>query len=138
MQKLRRAFTLIEILVSIVIISMSILFVLKIHTSNREYIIYLSERNKHALQDSLFLTENVLRYHKSKKTAYDILARNMKVKEDESRQILKKYERSIYIPEEIRITPPPPPRRGPRANVNEVKLKGQHASHYWHVDIKKF
>lgn len=135
---LRRAFTLIEILVSIVIISGALLFVLRIHTDNREHIIYLSERNKHALQDSLFLTENILRYHKSKKNAYEILARNMKVKEDTSRQILKKYERSIYIPDEIRITPPPPPRRGPRANVNEVKLKGEHSSYYWHVDIKKF
>ena len=138
MHTFRPAFTLIEILVSIVIISFSILFVLRVHTDNREYIIYLSERNKHALQDSLFLTENVLRYHKSKKTAYDILTRKMKVKEDESRQILKQYERSIYIPKEIRIIPPPHPRRGPRANVNEVKLKGQHASHYWHIDIKKF
>jgi len=138
MHKLRPAFTIIEILVSITIISFSILFVLRVHSDNRKYIIYLSERNKHALQDSLFLTENILRYHKSKKTAYDIIERNMKVKEDESRQVLKKYERSIYIPEEIRITPPPPPRRGPTALVNEVKLKGQHSSYYWHVDIKKF
>ena len=138
MSKLRSAFTIIEILVSIVIISFSILFVLRLHSDTREHIIYLSERNKQALQDSLFLTDNVLRYHKSTKSAYDIIERKMKVKEDESRQILKKYERSIYIPEEIRITPPPPPRRGPRALVNEVKLKDQHSSYYWHVDIQSF
>ena len=138
MNTLRPAFTLIEILISVVILSGAFLYVLKVHTDNREHIIYLSERNKHALQDSLFLTENILRYHKSKKSAYDIIERNMKVKEDESRQILKKYERSIYIPEEIRITPPPPPRRGPTALVNEIKLKDQHSSYYWHVDIKKF
>jgi len=125
-------------LVSITIISFSILFVLRVHSDNREHIIYLSERNKHALQDSLFLTKNALRYHKSTKSAYDIIERNMKVKEDESRQILKKYERSIYIPEEIRIIPPPPPRRGPTALVNEIKLKDQHSSYYWYVDIKKF
>jgi len=138
MFKLRSAFTIIEILVSITIISFSILFVLRIHSDNREHIIYLSERNKHALQDSLFLTDNVLRYHKSKKSAYDIIEKNMKVKKDDSRQILKKYERSIYLPEEIRIIPPPAPEKGPSALVNEIKLKDQHSSHYWHITIKHF
>jgi len=138
MHSLRPAFTIIEILISIVIISFSILFVLRVHSDNREHIIYLSERNKHALQDSLFLTQNILRYHKSTKSAYSIIERDMKVKEDESRQILKKYKRTIFIPEEIRIIPPPPPRRGPAALVHEVKLKDQHSSYYWHVDIQKF
>jgi len=51
MLTIRPAFTIIEILVSIVIISFSILFVLRIHSDNRDHIIYLSERNKHALQE---------------------------------------------------------------------------------------
>ena len=138
MNTLRPAFTLIEILIAVTILSVSFVYVLKVHSENAKHIVYLSERNKHSLEDSLYLSTNILRYHKDNKSAHDILERHIKVKEDESRQILKKYERSIYIPEEIRITPPPPPRRGPSALVNEIKLKDQHSSYYWNVNIQKF
>ena len=132
--KLRPAFTILEILISVIIISFSIIYVLKIHTSNHEQIVYISERNKRALEDSLYLTRNILKYHKDTKNAEDILSKYFRIKEFESREILKKNERSIYIPEEIRIVPPPDV-RGYSAIVNEVKLKGQHSSVYWHFQI---
>jgi len=132
---LRPAFTIIEILVSVLIISVSIIYVLKIHSSNREQIIYISERNKRALSDSLFLSREVLRHHKEKRSAYDLLERErFKIKELKSREILKKEEREIFIPEEIVIVPPPDV-PGPSAVVNEVKLKGEHSSNYWHFKI---
>ncbi len=137
MYRMRPAFTLIEILISVAILSVSFLFVLKIHTDNREHIIYLSERNRHSLQDSLFLSKNILRHHKDTKTAYEILRKHFKVREDESRQALKKSSRSIYIPHEIKIVPPPDI-GGPTALVNEVKLKDKHSSIYWHVKIQSF
>ena len=137
MKTLRPAFSIIEILISVLIISFGIIFVLKVHSDNAEQIIYISERNKHSLQDSLYLTKNILRYHKSKKTAYDLIERNIKVKEDKSRQILKKNSREIFIPEQIRIVPPPN-KRGPTALVNEIKLKAQHSSIYWHFQIQSF
>jgi len=137
MKTLRPAFTLIEILVSVSILSVAILYTLRVHTDNQQHIQYLSERNKHSLQDSLYLTTNILRYHKDNKKAYDILERHIKVKKDESRQILKKNARDIYIPEEIRIIPPPN-KRGPTAIVNEVKLKDKHSSVYWHFKIMSF
>ena len=135
MKTLRPAFTLIEILISVFILSGAILYTLRVHSDNQHYIQYLSERNKHSLQDSLYLTPNILRYHKSKKSAYDILERYMKVTEDQSRQILKKNSRQIYIPKEIRIIPPPD-RRGPRAIANEIKLKDKHSSAYWRFKIQ--
>lgn len=137
MKTLRPAFTLIEILVSVVIISFSILYVLQVHSDNAKHIIYLSERNKQSLQDSLYLTPNILKYHKDNKSAYDILERYFKVKELKSREILKKNTRDIYIPEEIEIIPPPDT-RGPTAIVNEVDLKDKHSSTFWHVKIKSF
>lgn len=137
MKTLRPAFTLIEILVSVVIISFSILYVLQVHSDNAKHIIYLSERNKQSLQDSLYLTPNILKYHKDNKSAYDILERYFKVKELKSREILKKNTRDIYIPEEITIIPPPDT-RGPTAIVNEVDLKDKHSSTFWHVKIKSF
>jgi competence protein ComGC len=134
---LRPAFTIIEILISVLIISFSIIYVLKLHTSNHKQIVYISERNNHALEDSLYLTKNILKHHKDKKSAYDILERHIKIKKDESRKLLKKGERSIYIPEEILILPPPEI-PGPTAVVNEVKLKGDYPAIFWHIKITGF
>ena len=134
---LRSAFTLIELLISVVIISFAVIYVLKLYTTNKKQIIYISERNKRSLEDSLYLTKNILKHHKDTKSADDILSKYFKIKESDSRDILKKNERSIYIPEEIRIVPPPD-RPGPTAVVNEVKLKGKHSSIYWHFKITSF
>ncbi len=137
MQTLRPAFTLIEILIAISILSVTFLYVLKVHSDNAKHIVYLSERNKHSLEDSLYLSTNILRYHKDRRSAYDILERHIRVEEDESRKILKKSERSIFIPEEIKIIPPPDT-RGPTAIVNEIKLKDKHSAIYWHFKIQSF
>ena len=132
--KLRPAFTIIEILVSVIIISISIIYVLKLHTSNYKQIVYISERNKRSLEDSLYLTKSILRHHRDSKTAEDLLQKFFKIKEQESREILKNTKRDIFIPDEVLIFPPPniP---GPTAKVNEVKLKGEHSSIYWHFEI---
>lgn len=137
MSALRPAFTIIEILISVIIISFGIIFVLQVHSDNHEQIVYISERNKHSLQDSLYLSLNILRHHKDNKSAYDIIERHFKIKKSKSREILKKNARDIYIPEEIRIIPPPET-PGPTAIVNEVKLKGNHSSIYWHFKIQSF
>ena len=134
---LRVGFTIIEVLISVVIISFSIIYVLKLHSSNHEQIVYISQRNNHALEDSLFLTKNILREHKETKSAYDILEQHIKIKKDLSRAMLKKSKRSIYIPEEIQILPPPDI-PGPTAIVNEVKIKGDYPSIYWHIKITGF
>jgi len=137
LKPLRPAFTIIEILVSVIILSFAIIFVLKVHTDNREQIIYISERNKLSLQDSLYLSTNIIRYHKDNKTAYEILEKFFKIKKFESREILKKTSRDIFIPEEIRITPPPD-QPGPSAIVNEIMLKDQHSSIYYRFKLESF
>jgi len=137
LKTLRPAFTIIEILVSVIILSFAIIFVLKIHTDNREQIIYISERNKLSLQDSLYLSSNIMRYHKDNKTAYEILEKFFKIKESESREILKKTSRDIFIPEEIRIIPPSE-QPGPTAIVNEIMLKDQHSSIYYRFNLESF
>ena len=135
--KLRPAFTIIEILISVIIISFSIVYVLKIHSENHAQIVYLTERNNRSLEDSLYLSTRILDYHKDTKSAYDLIEKDMRIKELDSRELLKENERSIYIPDEIQIIPPPDT-RGPTAIVNEVKLKGEHSSIYWHFKIKSF
>ena len=92
MKVLRPAFTIIEILVSVIILSFAIIFVLKVHTDNQEQIVYISERNKLSLQDSLYLSPNILTHHKDNKSAYDLVERFFKFKEQESRELLKKND----------------------------------------------
>ncbi len=133
---LRSAFTIIEILISVIIISVSIIFVLKLHSQNHEQIVYISERNKLSLQDSLFLTDDVIRYHKDRKEAYEVLEKHFKVKESKSRELLKKNARDFFIPEPINILPVDG--YGPTAIVDEIMLKDKHSSIYYHFKITGF
>jgi len=137
LKQLRPAFTIIEILISVIIISLAIIPVLKIHTENHEQIVYISERNKRALQDSLYLSSNILQHHQDNKTAYEILERLFKIKEQESREILKKSSRDVFIPEEIKIIPMQD-QGGPAAILNEVMLKDKHSSIYYHFKLEGF
>ena len=135
--KNRLAFTIIELLISVTIMSVSIIFVLKLHTENHHQIVYLSERNKRSLSDSLFLTKKILEHDQDNKDAYELLRDDVYVKETDSKEVLKNEKREIIIPEEIEIKPPED-EPGPVAIVNEVKLKGIHSSHYWHFKIQSF
>jgi competence protein ComGC len=134
LKTLRPAFTIIEILISVIIISLAIIPVLKLHTSNHEQIVYISERNKRALQDSLYLGSNIYNYHQDTKTAYDVLGGLFKVKDFKSREILKQNSRDIFIPEAIEIIPTEE-QGGPTATVNEVRLKGKHSSVYYQLSL---
>ena len=136
MKPLRPAFTIIEILVSVIIISVSIVYVLKLHSQNREHIIYVTERNKLSLQDSLFLVDNVLQYHKEKKNAYDLLRSYFKIEDFKSRDILKKAERKYFIPEAITLSPEEG--FGPAATIQEIKLKDKYSSSYFRFKIRTF
>jgi prepilin-type N-terminal cleavage/methylation domain-containing protein len=135
LKTLRPAFTLIEILVSVMILSGAIVYVLKVHSQNHEQIAYIVERNKHALEDSLFLTDKILRYHKSEKSAYDLLQDELKVDKFESRKILKEMKREIYIPQPINLLPDEET-EGPAAIIREIKIKGVYSSSYFRFELQ--
>lgn len=78
-----------------------------------------------------------MRYHKDNITAYETLEKFFKIKEFESREILKKTSRDIFIPEEIRIFPPQD-QPGPTAIVNTIMLKDKHSSIYYHFNLESF
>ncbi len=133
---LRPAFTLIEILISVLILSGTIVYALKIHSQNHEQIVYISERNKLSLQDSLFVAEDTLKYHKDTKTAYDIIEKYFKVDDLKSRNILKKISREYFIPEPIQLMS-----EGeitPSAVIDEIKIKDKFSSFYFHFKINSF
>ena len=135
MKKLRPAFTIIEILISVIINTLAILTVLKIHTSNHEQLVYISERNKRSLEDSLYLSRNTLSHHKEDKTAYDLLSNFFRISEDKSREILKQTHRDIFIPEAIKLLSLQE-QGGPAAKVNEIMLKEKHSSTYFHYTLE--
>ena len=133
---MRPAFTLIEILISVLILSGTIVYALKIHSQNHEQIVYISERNKLSLQDSLFVAEDTLKYHKDTKTAYDIIEKYFKVDDLKSRNILKKISREYFIPEPIQLMS-----EGeitPSAVIDEIKIKDKFSSFYFHFKINSF
>jgi len=134
---MRKGFTIIEVLISVLIISFGIISVLQIHSENENQIVYISKRNKLSLQDSIFLTSNITNYHLDKKSSYDILSKFMKIKKQESREILKNSYRNIFIPDPIEIKPPPN-ERGPVAEINEIMLKDKYSSTYYQFKVKSF
>ena len=130
MKPLRPAFTIIEILVSVLIISVSIIFILKLHSDNHEQAVYISERNKLSLEDSLYLTPLVLRYHKDTKDAYTLLQDEFSIESSESREILKQNKRAIFIPESGQ-TLPSEEEYGYAATFHQIFLKDTHSSRYF-------
>jgi len=130
------AFTLIEVLISVLILSGSIVYALKIHSQSREQIVYISERNTLALQDSLFLSDSTRTYHKETKTAYDLLHQYFRIDDLNSRDILKKIKREYYIPEVINLSSEE--ENTPAAIVNEIKGKDKYSSSYFHFKINTF
>ena len=137
MRTLRPAFTIIEILISVIIITLAILPVLKSHTSSQEQLVYISERNKRSLEDSLYLSPEILSHHKENKTAYDLLGRFFKVSDTKSREILKNTNRDIFIPEAIKLLSFQE-QGGPAAKVNEIMLKEKHSSAYFDFTLEGF
>lgn len=131
MKPLRSAFTIIEVLISVLIISVSIIFVLKLHSSNHQEAVYISERNKLSLQDSLYLTPSVLRYHKDTKDAYTLLQNDFHIESSKSKEILKKNKRTIFIPESRQTLPSEEEEYDYAATFNQILLKDAHSSSYF-------
>lgn len=137
MRRMRRGFSIIEILVSTIIISVSIVYVLGIYSSNHEEIAYIAQRGKHAFADSLFLDRSILDRHGDETDAKEALDRAIRPKDDETRELLKKIKRRITIDEPITIMPPPEV-PGPVVEVQPLHLKGLYPSTYWRMRVIRF
>ena len=132
----RPAFTLIEVIISVTIISIVVLSVIEISSRSSDSAVYLSKRNMISFQDSYFLSGNINRYDKDTKTAYDILSSTFKITEHESRKVLKNISRDITIPEPTNI--PSLGDMGPSAQIGKVILKDQYSSTYFRFGIDSF
>jgi len=122
----KKAFTLIEILVSVAIVLLVVVGVIKMSQQNRNMITYILKRGSVELDNSLYLTKKVQRYTNDKKTAYDLLVDEFSIKDFDSREILKKIEKKINITDYVEMPVTMDEAAGETFifYTNEVLLKG--------------
>ncbi len=131
--KYKKAFTLIEVIMSVIIVSIVVVGALKLQAKNSDMAAYLSKRGNAELDNALFLTSKVQRYTNDKKTSYDLLVDEFSIKDLESRDILKKIEKKINITEEIPIPVGMSENDAPLFTfyTNEILLKGDYSARYY-------
>ena len=130
---MRRAFTLIEVIISVVIVSIVVMGAMKLQDRNREMAIYIEKRGSSELDNSLFLTSKVYRYDKSEKDAYELVRDEFNIKDDSSREALKKISKKINITEDKDIPISIEESSEPIFTfyTNEVLLKGEYPARYY-------
>ena len=128
----KNAFTLIEVLVSVIIVFIVVIGAMKMSKENKNMATYLLQRGSSELDNALFLTKKVERYSNEKKNAYDLLVDEFSIKDTESREILKKLEKKINITEAM-----PMPVGGEDGApqfvfyTNEILLNGNYPARYY-------
>jgi prepilin-type N-terminal cleavage/methylation domain-containing protein len=128
---LRRAFTIIEVLVSVVLIAIVALGAVKLQQKSRGMAIYLSDRSKDELSNTLFLGKEAMRYHKEEKDAYSLLSNTFKISDAKSREVLENTTRSIFISEPIKLSDDTLP-----VTLNEIMLKGGYSSRFYRFKVQ--
>jgi prepilin-type N-terminal cleavage/methylation domain-containing protein len=126
---IRPAFTLIEVIISVIIISIVVLSVYEISSRNTETALYLSKRYRYAFEDSLYLQKDILRYQKENRSAYDLLVQEFKIDKDQSRKALKQSSRDILIGDQIKLFTP---EKSIEATLGSIFLKNAYSSRYFH------
>ena len=125
---MRKGFTLIEIIISVVIIAIVTLTLAKINKQNARMVDYINSRNKNELSNTLFLTPEAVKYSKSEKDAYTLLSK-MNIKNSKTRAYLKKLKRKIYIQNSIPIEKMAIP-----VNLNAIMLKSEFSTRYYRFE----
>lgn len=130
----RPAFTLIEVIISVVIISGVILSVMEISSRSTDSALYLSKRASISFQDSLYLTDEITKHHKKTKNAYEHLNKHFNIKEDESKEILQNISREIMITKSIKI--PSLEQVLSKAEIEKAVLKDKYTSSYYRFKLE--
>ncbi len=124
---MRRAFTIIEVLVSVTLISIVVLGIIKIESQNQQIARYISGRVKSELANTLFLVPEVMKYNKEEKSAYTLLGK-LHGDKDITRQTLKNIKRKIHISKPLPLNELPIP-----VEVKAVMLKSEFSGRYYRI-----
>ena len=130
---MKKAFTLIEVIMSVIIVSIVVMGAMKLQDKNRDMAIYISQRGNSELDNSLFPTKQAYRYDKDEKDAYELLRGNFNIKDSKSKEILKNIKKKINITEEKEV-PITLTENGPPIftfYTNEILLKGKYPARYY-------
>lgn len=124
---MRKAFTLMEIMVSVVLIAIVVLGIIKIQKENIFMAKYIAGRVQSELSNTLFLGKTAMRYNKDEKDAYSLLS-HMRIRNDKSKDILKKITRKIYVTEPLPIGEMPLP-----IELRAVMLKSEYSTRFYRL-----
>jgi len=130
---MKKAFTLIEVIISVIIVGIVVMGALQIQAQNSDMGTYLLKRSSSELNNALFLTKKVHRYSNDKKSAYDLLVDEFSIKDFDSRDVLKKLEKTINITEAQPIPVGMDENDAPMFvfYTNEILLKGEYPARYY-------
>lgn len=133
MKKKKNGFTLIEVLVSVMIVGIVVMGVLQVQAQNTDMAQYLLKRANAELDNALFLTKKAQRYSNDKKSAYDLLIDEFSIKDFESRDALKKIEKTINVTEAQPIPVGMDENEAPMFvfYTNEILLNGEYPARYY-------
>jgi prepilin-type N-terminal cleavage/methylation domain-containing protein len=94
----KKAFTLIEVLVSVVILSTVAVMLFEISTNSKNNFSFLSSKASFTTLASLPLMQNDIKYHNSDKTLFEYVKYDFDIKDDELRKYLK--EQKVHYDQE--------------------------------------
>ena len=131
--KHQKAFTLIEVIMSVIIVGMIVMGILQQQAQNTDMAEYLLKRGNSALDNGLFLTKSVQRYANDQKSAYDLLINEFSIRDLESRDILRKIEKKINITDDLEIPISMEEGQAPLFifYTNEILLNGAYPARYY-------
>jgi prepilin-type N-terminal cleavage/methylation domain-containing protein len=124
---MRKAFTLMEIMVSVVLIAIVVLGIIKLQKENIFMAKYIAGRVQSELSNTLFLGKEAIRYNKDDKDAYTLVS-HIGIRNDKSKEILKKIQRKIYISDPLPIGELPIP-----IEVRAIMLKHEYSARFYRV-----
>lgn len=116
-----------EIMVSVVLIAIVVLGIIKIQKENIFMAKYIAGRVQSELSNTLFLSKTAMHYNKDEKDAYTLLS-HMRIRNDKSKEILKKITRKIYITEPLPIGELPIP-----IELRAVMLKSEYSARFYRI-----
>jgi len=132
LKKRRGAFTIIEVMVSVLLISIVILAIIKMQQDTKQMALYLSDRGKHELSNTLFLDNSIKKYNKDEKDAYTIIEpQSFHINDDEVKRTLRDISRKINISEPLSMGE----EELIHINLNYIMLKAQYSARFIHFEL---
>jgi len=124
---MRRGFTLMEILVSVLLIVIVILGIAKIRERSLTMAHYIGVRMQSELSNTLFLKKEFLRYNGRRKNAYDLL-QDMGIERLDAREILRARSRRLGVSDPLPLEEFSLP-----LTIRSFNLKGEFSSTYYRI-----